>query len=98
MAALASPSDHRFCMKTPLAVRDHDLAEMSLALHVPVRILCLGERKYLVDDGFETIGLDGAVHGLEHLPVADIEALDAEVAPQDRHRIDLCASAGQQAD
>ena len=48
--------------------------------------------------GFRAIRLDGAVHGLEHLLVADIEALDAEVPPQDRHRVDLGARAGQQAD
>ncbi len=48
--------------------------------------------------GFRPPAVDGAVHGLEHLPVADIEPLDAQVAPQDRHRIDLRARAGQQAD
>ena len=61
---------------------------MLLALEVVVRSLRLGEGEDLVDDGLQPIRLDGAVHRLEHLRAADIEPLDLEVAPQDRHRIE----------
>src|SRR5258708_3999388 len=78
-------------------VRDHDLAEVVLALEVPVGFFRLGEGEDLVDHRLEAAGLDGAVHRFEHLLAADVEALHAQVPAQDRHGIDL-RHAGEQAD
>src|SRR5689334_14533792 len=108
MAAFASLSDQRFfiCRFYPSilasstkfsVVRDDDLAEMVLALEMTVGVFRLGEGKDPIDRRLEPTGFDCAVHRLEHLPAADIKALDPEIPAQDWHRIER-GHAGEKAD
>src|SRR5262245_32617702 len=81
---------HRSCAHT-------DLTEMTRALHVRERLPKFAEAEGPVHDRPQLVQRDGAIHRLEHRPIADEDALEADVFHEDRNRIDL-ARAGEDAD
>ncbi len=63
-----------------LAVRDHDLPEMTAALEMPVGRLGLGEGERPVDHGAQVMQLDGPVHRLKIGAASDADRTDSYAA------------------
>jgi hypothetical protein len=61
-------------------VRDHNIAEMTAALEMSVRFLCLSKRECRVNHGTRLVQSDGAVHFLEIGATADASEMGAQVA------------------
>src|SRR5204862_4474617 len=70
------------------AAAEGDLAEVPLALHVAQRLADLDKRKHPIDDRLQAVQSDCAVHGLEHVAAADVDALDADVLHEGGHGVD----------
>jgi hypothetical protein len=68
--AVDADAERRHCSRSPAARdRDHDIAELLVRLHVPVRVDDLGEPIGAVDDRRELPRLDEALDVLDHRPV-----------------------------
>src|SRR5690606_18121202 len=73
----------RRAMRESVPMRDADLAEMTAALQVSVRIDEFVEAEDPIDDGLDTMLFDRAAHRFEGVAVADRDALQAHRAGDD---------------
>src|SRR5256885_1872171 len=76
----------------------HYLAEVCAAFQVLEGLAGVGHGKDAIDHGAELVQRDCPVHGFEHGPTADKDALAAALFHKAGHGVDLTAGAGETAD